>query len=135
MLSIRTLTHGSAALLLTAASAFAGDSGKAPAKNPVAPVTEAPSSFIYDFELKARFEYRENNFDFNDANNALTDDSWLLYHARLGLGWQPTPWFKIYAQGQDAREFDSDRPNIPGVLGAEGDDTIALRQFYIQLGD
>ena len=135
MLSFRTLTRCSTALLLTAASAFAGDSGKAPAKNPVAPVTEAPSTFIYDFELKARFEYRENNFDFNSANNAVTDDSWLLYHARLGLGWQPTPWFKIYAQGQDAREFGSDRPNIPGVLGAEGDDTFDLRQLYIQLGE
>jgi hypothetical protein len=133
MLSTRTLPTCAAALLLTATSAFAGDAGKAASKNPVTPA-QAPSPFIYDFELKARFEVRENNFDFNDANDALTDDSWLLYHARLGLGWQPTPWFKIYAQGQDAREFDSDRPNVPGVLGAEGDDTFDLRQFYIQLG-
>jgi hypothetical protein len=120
MLSTKTLPTCAVALLLTATSAFAGDAGKAAPKNPVTPAP-APSPFIYDFELKARFEVRENNFDFNDANDALTDDSWLLYHARLGLGWQPTPWFKIYAQGQDAREFDSDRPNVPGVLGAEGD--------------
>ncbi|MBL9144073.1 MAG: alginate export family protein [Verrucomicrobiaceae bacterium] len=135
MLLLKTLTRCSTALLLTAAAtSFAGDSGKASPKAPVAPAP-APSPFIYDFELKTRFEVRENNFDFNSSNNALTDDSWLLYHARLGLGWQPTPWFKIYAQGQDAREFDSDRPKIPGVLGAEGDDTFDLRQFYIQLGE
>ena len=132
MLSSRSFTLGTAALLL-ANAVLAGEPGKASPKNPVTPPAP-PSPFIYDFELKARFEYRENNFDFNSANDALTDDSWLLYHARLGLGWQPTPWFKIYAQGQDAREFDSDRPNVPGVLGAEGDDTFDLRQFYIQLG-
>jgi len=48
--------------------------------------------------------------------------------ARLGLLLKPTPWFKFYVQGQDSREIDSDRPNEPGVLGAEGDDTFDFRQ-------
>ena len=33
---------------------------------------------------------------------------------------------EIQRIGQDAREFGSDRPNVPGVLGAEGDDTFGL---------
>jgi hypothetical protein len=57
-----------------------------------------------------------------------------LNRFRLGVAFKPVDWLKIYAQGQDSREWFSDRPNIPGALGAEGDDTFDLRQGYIQLG-
>jgi hypothetical protein len=131
---MKSLLSGIATLTLITSASIAGE-----AKNPKAPVVPPPpppeSGLIYDFELKSRFEYRENNFDFNSGLDTPTDDSWLLYRSRLGLGYKFSPMFKIYAQGQDAREFDSDRPNIPGMLGAEGDDPFDLRQFYIEIGN
>lgn len=87
-----------------------------------------------DIQERVRFEIRNNNFDFNDSVNDLADDAWLLQRFRIGMLWKPTPWLKLYAQGQDAREFDSDRPNIPGFIGAEGDDNFDLRQAWIELG-
>ena len=117
--------------------------GEPPAKAPIVPppvtVEENPLSFfggklVFDFQERLRFEFRENNFDFNDGANALTDDSWLLQRARLGLKFKPAEWFTLYAQGQDAREIGSDRPNVFGQLGAEGDDAFDLRQGWIQLG-
>lgn len=123
------------ASLLPVLSAHAGDAAKSAAKIPVSPAPADTSPWTFDFEERLRFEYRENNFDFNSANKALTDDSWLLERTRVGVGFKPAPWFKIYVQGQDTREFDSDRPNVPGVLGAEGDNTFDLRQGYIQIGE
>jgi hypothetical protein len=119
--------------------ANAGSPVKNP-KNPVAPVPEEnPLSFyggklVFDFQEKMRFEIRENNFDFNDSLNSVTDDSWLLQRARLGMKIKPVDWFTFYIQGQSSFEIDSDRPNEPGVLGAEGDDPIDISQAYIQLG-
>jgi hypothetical protein len=46
----------------------------------------------------------------------------------------PTPFFSIYLQGQDTAEIDSDRPDVIGVMGAEGDDSFDLRQGFIELG-
>jgi hypothetical protein len=100
---------------------------KAPESNPL--------SFFDDAQERARWEIRDNNFDFNDAVNALTDDNWFLQRFRIGLTIKPCAWFKIYAQGQDSREINSDRPDFPGVLGAEGDDAFDLRQGYLEFGD
>lgn len=133
----------SAALLLYPVTrTLAGESPSKASKNPITPVAAPPSNplsfadgkVVFDFEEKLRYEFRENNFDFNSANDALTDDGWLLEHTRLGLMLKPTPWFKFYVQGQDAREFDSDRPNVPGALGSEGDDTFDFRQLYFEFG-
>lgn len=127
-------------MLLTAGSAIAGppvtESAKSPAPPPPPP---NPLSFyggklVFDFQEKMRFEVRENNFDFNDGVNSLTDDSWLLQRARLGMKLKPVDWFTFYIQGQSSFEIDSDRPNEPGVLGAEGDDPIDIRQAYFQFG-
>ncbi len=95
---------------------------------------EEPSIFAFDFQERLRFEVRENNFDFNDGVNSLTDDSWLLQRARFGVKVTPSDIFTFYVQGQSSFEIDSDRPNEPGVLGAEGDDPIDLRQAYIVIG-
>jgi hypothetical protein len=125
--------------LLAAGSLLHAGDGKTAA--PVTPTPPAnPLAFyngelVFDFQSKGRFEYRENNFDFNDQTNALTDDSWMLYRTRLGVKWKPTSWFNIYVQGQDVREFDSDRPNVIGQMGAEGDDTFDLRIGYMEIGD
>lgn len=89
----------------------------------------------FDVQERLRWEIRENNFDFNDANDAPTDDSWFLQRFRIGLLIKAAPWLKIYAQGQDSREIDSDRADFPGLLGAEGDDSFDLRQGYIELGN
>lgn len=88
----------------------------------------------FDVQDRLRFEVRENNFDFDDSIDAVTDDSFLLQRFRIGAAFKPVEWLKFYAQGQDTREFFSERPNIPGALGAEGDDTFDLRQSYVQVG-
>ena len=131
---------------LAAIAAFAGLSlsaiagPPAPAKSP-APAPDAnPLSFAdglitIDIQERLRFESRENNFDFNNPVNSLTDDSWLLQRARIGIKINPTSWLTFYAQGQDSREIMSDRADFPGVLGAEGDDSFDLRQAYIEIAD
>ena len=89
----------------------------------------------FDFAERFRWEIRDNNFDFDDATDSPTDDNWFLNRLRFGMMVKPAPWLKIYAQTQDSREINSDRPDLPGVLGAEGDDTFDLRQGYIEIGN
>jgi Alginate export len=122
-------------------SAFSGVSTATAAK----PITEEkkehnPLSFfdgalVFDVQERLRIEGRENNFDFNDALSHPTDDWWLLQRFRIGVLVKPASWLKIYVQGQDSQEIDSDRNDIPGVLGAEGDDIFDLRQAYIEIGN
>ncbi|MEO7724458.1 MAG: alginate export family protein [Chthoniobacterales bacterium] len=88
-----------------------------------------------DLEERMRGESRADNRDFNSAVHDNNDDSWLLNRFRLGLAFKPVSWLKVYGQTQDAREAFSDRPNIPGVRSAEGDDIFDLRQAYVALGD
>lgn len=88
----------------------------------------------FDAQERMRVEIRDNNYDFFNGHNDQTDDTWLLQRFRLGVLWKPTPWLRFYAQGQDSREFESKRPNIPGALGAEGDDNFDLRQAYFEIG-
>ncbi len=120
--------------------ASGGESAKAPSlQEAAAPAPGNPLSFldgklVFDVEEKMRFEVRENNFDFDSSVNSLTDDSWLLQRARLGLLVKPAPWLSFYAQGQDAREIGSDRPKIIGQMGAEGDDTFDLLEGWVMLG-
>src|SRR6188474_1483819 len=101
----------------------------------VALASFADGRVVFDFENQMRFEFRENNFDFNDGADALTDDSWLLNRFRAGILLKPSDRVKIYVQAQDAREFGSDRPDIPGALGAEGDNPFDLRLAWIEIGD
>jgi hypothetical protein len=133
-------------LWLTLTPAIAGEvrelvpaDAKAPLVSPPA-APENPLSFYdgkltFDFQERLRGEVRENNFDFNDSVDSLTDDAWLLQRARLGMRMAPVPWFSLYVQGQSSFELDSDRPNDPGRLGAEGDDPIDLRLGWIQFGE
>jgi hypothetical protein len=89
----------------------------------------------FDVEERFRWEIRDNNFDFNDANNVFTDDNWFLQRARIGVKLTLTDWLKVYAQAQDSRELNSDRPDFPGQLGAEGDDAFDLRQAWVEFGN
>jgi hypothetical protein len=130
------ITHGSSAMggEPTAPAKAATDKTvieKQPAPNPLC---FWDGKICFDIQERFRFEARDNTFDFNDSVNALNDDSFVLNRFRIGMAIKPVDWLKIYAQGQDSREWFSDRPNIPGALGAEGDDTFDLRQGYLQLG-
>ena len=134
------------AVALPILSPFTGKAGEQLAAQPPLPlpVTKiADGNFlsfwdgrlVIDIEERVRGEVRNNNRDFNSASEDDNDDSWLLNRFRFGLAVKPVSWLRIYAQGQDSREADSDRANIPGIRGAEGDDEWDLRQGYIALGD
>lgn len=99
------------------------------------PLSFAEGRVVFGIEDQTRFEYRDNNFDFNSSISAATDDSWLLNRARISLQLKPEDWLTLYVQGQDSREIDSKRADIPGVLGAEGDNPFDLRQLYVEIGD
>src|SRR5439155_794507 len=98
------------------------------------PLCFLDGKLCFDIQERLRWENRNNNFDFNSAVDSLTDDNWLLNRFRIGVAIKPVDWLKIYAQAQDSREWYSDRPNIPGAMGAEGDDNFDLRRGYLQLG-
>ena len=85
-----------------------------------------------NFQERVRGEIRDNNFDFDSSRNAVTDDLFLLQRFRLGITAQPAEGMTWMFEGQDSREFGSKRPNIPGVLGAEGDDEFDLRQDAVR---
>src|SRR6478736_4255920 len=82
-----------AAALLTSSliTAFGGESDKttsgktvveiAPPGNPLCFLND---TLCFDVQERVRFEIRDNNFDFNDSVNDLTDDSWLLQRFRIG---------------------------------------------------
>jgi hypothetical protein len=127
------------AAAISATTSWAGEAGTAP-QPPVEKKETNPFSFydgrvVFDIEERMRAEIRENNRDFDSSIDDDNDDAWLLNRFRLGLALKPVSWLKLYGQTQDAREAFSDRSNIPGVRGAEGDDTFDLRQAYISLGD
>lgn len=140
MIEIRVNQTGgllaSALFFSTVASGFAGPAEPlSVTKAPEKPLSFLDGKLIFDLHARTRWEIRENNFDFDDSVNTLTDDNWFLFRFRIGVTLKPVAWLKIYTQGQDAREWLSDRPDFPGQLGAEGDDTFDLRQAYIEIGD
>jgi hypothetical protein len=91
----------------------------------------APSAWQAELNLRLRIESRDQNFTFNRAVASPTDDTWLLTRLRLGLKGKLTDDLSLHAQVQDARELGSDRPGVPYILGAEGDDPLDLRQLYV----
>jgi Alginate export len=50
------------------------------------------------------------------------------------LLFKPSDAVRFYIQGQDAREIASDRPDVPGALGAEGDNPFDFRQAWLEIG-
>ncbi len=119
-------------------AAIAGPKASAPSPEKIPdanPLSFAGGLITIDIQERIRWEIRDNNFDFNDTVNSLTDDNWGLQRARVGLKLKPSSWLTLYVQGQDSREFGSDRADFPGLLGAEGDDPFDLRQAYIEIAD
>ncbi len=88
----------------------------------------------WNVQVRARGELRENVYDFDASQKAVTDDSWLLHRLRVGLEWEPVAWLKVTVQGQDTRESFSDRPDVPLLNGAEGDDFFDLRLASVEVG-
>jgi hypothetical protein len=129
---------GSVALLF-ATTAFAGPKSvpepKPEPKPAASPLTFANGLITLDVEERLRFEARSNNRDFDDSLNDDNDDSWLLSRFRFGIAIKPANWLKLYAQTQDTREWNSERPNTPGIRGTEGDDNFDLRQAFVEIGD
>ena len=99
------------------------------------PLSFWDGKLVLDIEERMRLEVRQNNRDFNNSSHEITDDSWVLNRFRLGLTIAPNSWVKVYGQTQDSREAFSQRPNVPGLNGADGDDHFDLRQAYIAIGD
>lgn len=93
------------------------------------------SDFTFTFQARVRGEWRQNVYDFSDARDSVTDDTWLLHRVRLGMEWQPAAWLRLVVQGQDVRESFSDRADIPLQQGAEGDDAFDLRLASVEFGD
>jgi hypothetical protein len=124
-------------------AAIAGETVVTPddAKTVVEKVTvHNPLSFfdgkvVFDLQERLRWENRNNNYDFNSGARAVTDGNWFEQRFRFGVTIKPVEWLKIYAQGQDVREFNALRPNIPGTSGAEGDDAFDLRQAYVEINN
>ena len=105
-----------------------------------APATLKPITFdggkgVFDFTERLRFEYRRDNFDFNSGAHSPTDDNWLVQRFRAGLAWKPSAELAFQVQVQDAREWGSERPKVPFILGAEGNDTLDLRLASLTYGD
>jgi hypothetical protein len=110
------------------------------AGEPVNPLSFADGKFTFDAQERLRLEVRDNNVDFNNNGNPVghvTDDTFLLQRFRLGLTMKPWEWVTLYGQGQDTREIDSRRPNVPFAFGSEGegDDPFDLRQGYVEIGN
>lgn len=105
------------------------------AKEAVVVLPKPEDTLTLSLEARVRGEWRENNYDFDNGTDSLTDDQWLLTRLRLGVDWKPARRLHFYVEGQDTREFFSDRPNAIGLLGAEGDDAFDLRQGYVEIGN
>ncbi len=103
--------------------------------DPVPALTFDDGRGSFEFVERLRFEDRSNNFDFDSSAHSPTDDSWWVQRVRLGVAWQPDPRWSLQAQLQDAREWDSERPNVPFILGSEGNDPLDLRLASVSWGN
>jgi len=90
---------------------------------------------VFEFIERLRFEDRQENFDFNSAAHSPTDDSWFVQRFRAGLTWKSSADFSLQVQLQDVREWGSERPKVPFILGAEGNDALDLRIASVTWGD
>ena len=87
---------------------------------------ELPKWLRFSGEYRSRFE-GFSGLGFKRDNS----DDYLLSRLRLNMLLQPTPWLKVFAQGQDARVFFKDqKPAAPPYQN-----TWDLRQAYLELGD
>jgi hypothetical protein len=122
------------AAVLCPAAALAAPAAP-PAPPAYKPVTFDDGRGTLEVVERLRFEQRNNNFDFDSIGHSPTDDSWYEQRLRLGLTWKPDSEWSLQVQLQDVREWDSDRPKVPFILGAEGNDALDLRLASVTFGD
>ena len=99
------------------------------------PLTFDRGRGVFDFTERLRFENRQDNFDFNSAAHSPTDGSWYEQRFRAGVTWKPSGTLALQVQLQDSRELGSERPKVPFILGAEGNDALNLRLASVTWGD
>ena len=121
-------------LCLIAGLAFATGQIRAAEAAP-APLTFDGGRGTFEAIERLRFESRRDNFDFDARAHSPTDDSWFVQRLRLGATWKQSSDLALQAQLQDAREFGSERPKVPFILGAEGNDALDLRLAAVTFGD
>jgi len=85
---------------------------------------QLPAWLQFSGEYRLRFESHDA-YGFRSGDN----DSYLLSRLRLALTLQPASWFRVHAEGQDARAGGID----PVHVGSSLKDTLDLRQLYIEL--
>lgn len=102
---------------------------------PLGPFTFDQGRGTIELIERLRYEDRSENFDFNSAAHSPTDDSWFVQRIRLGATWKPAGPWSVQVQLQDAREWGSERPKVPYILGAEGDDAVDLRLASVTWSD
>jgi hypothetical protein len=99
------------------------------------PITFDDGRGTFEIVERLRFEDRQNNFDFDSVGHSPTDDSWFVQRFRVGLTWKADATTLLQLQLQDSREWGAERPTVPFILGAEGNDTLDLRLAAITFGD
>ncbi len=82
-------------------------------------------------EFRVRYELKDKagsfpNRDF--ARNLVNSNDYFLVRTKVHLGWTPSSWFYVYAEGRDAHAFSDARP-------VDETDTFDLHQAYLRLGD
>lgn len=84
---------------------------------------------------RLRYEDRSENFDFDSHAHSPTDDNWWVQRLRVGANWKPSSDLTFQFQLQDAREWNSERPNVPFILGSEGDEPVNLHLANVTFGN
>jgi Alginate export len=103
-------------------------SGQAVSPGAEPPVVESPASRLPGW-LKLGYELRgraESNGGFDAAHG----DPAYLNRLRLNVTVQPSSWFRLYLQAQDARAFSSGADHVPDDL----QNTLEPRQAYADFG-
>lgn len=84
-----------------------------------------PNWLRFGGEYRVRWEGFENGA-FRSGNS----DLYLLHRVRLNMEVRPSSWFRIFAQGQDARVWDAERVSHTPPF----QDSADLRQAYFEIG-
>lgn len=81
-------------------------------------------------DIRHRFEYQENKFDFSDGNPAgpFDQDGFQMLRTRLTIDYKPIEMVRAFLQLQDSRVWDYQIPILPGLAFYE--DSLDIRQAY-----
>jgi hypothetical protein len=112
-----------------AVNARAADNGALP------PMTFDGGKGTFEVIERLRYEDRSENFDFDSHSHSPTDGNWWVQRLRVGASWKESPDLMFNFQLQDAREWGSERPKVPFILGAEGNEPLNLHVGSVTFGN